>query len=179
MHHRIVRWTAISRDIMNETNRRKWCAEKWYTEPCCQKGIFRKGIKKLETNQDPESNQKVQIEIRKKLLSTNRCRKIGHKAANCEENMKKSDSANKADDISLYATALNFIKENPNLQGAKNRERWYLDSRCTIHSCKSTTKFIETDRNVGKLNFTSNVSMEIKARGVYESTHKFKVRRRI
>jgi len=96
-----------------------------------------------------------------------RCRKIGHKAADCSEALNKKDSANKADELSLCATTVyNLAKEDVDSREMSHRDKWCIDSGCTAHLCKSATKFVDiADRSTGKLNLASNVTTEIKARG--------------
>jgi len=96
-----------------------------------------------------------------------RCRKIGHKAADCNEALNKNDSVNKADELSLCATLMyNLAKEGMDSREVSHRDNWCIDSGCTAHLCKNATKFVEiADKSTGKLNLASNVTTEIKARG--------------
>lgn len=70
-----------------------------------------------------------------------RCRKVGHKAIDC--NQKKTDSANKADDMSLCATVANNLTG----ENVDSRGKWCLDSGCTAHLCKSGMEFVEIADN--------------------------------
>lgn len=90
-----------------------------------------------------------------------RCRKVGHKAADCTGNVKRADNANKVDDLCLYVA-----NETLNTRVTEHRNKWYLDSGCMAHMCKNGAEFVEiVDKNLGKLNLASNASTEIKARG--------------
>lgn len=69
-----------------------------------------------------------------------RCRKAGHKAVDCNEPGKNTDSANAADDVSLCAKA-----EVTEAFGAYDTNRggnWCLDSGCTAHMGNDSAGFL-------------------------------------
>lgn len=98
-----------------------------------------------------------------------RCRKIGHKAADCKEKLKQDDKANCAEsNASLYvvedATAC-AVKNLAKSSVARNAT-WCIDSGCTAHLCNSENKFTNIANNkLGTLSLASNDTTEIKARG--------------
>ena len=68
-------------------------------ELCWQKRkIFQNGeIINVETDKDPESNRKVNGTKTETLkYKCHHCRKVDHKSADCEKNVKKSSSVNKS-----------------------------------------------------------------------------------
>lgn len=71
-----------------------------------------------------------------------RCRKIGHKAAECKEKVKRDDKANCADTASLYVIEdETCVAEDCTEVSNVRNARWCLDSSCTAHLCNSENKF--------------------------------------
>lgn len=64
-------------------------------------------------------------------------------------------------------TVRNLTNANLESRRAKLRDKWCIDSGCTAYLCRNASKFVEiADKNIGKLNLASNVTTEIKARGI-------------
>lgn len=76
--------------------------------------------------------------------------------------MKRTDSANTTDNLSLravpkYLFGVTDMKENG--------EKWYLDSGCTSHLCNDTAEFMKIlEYRPVELNLASSASSKIKAR---------------
>ncbi|CAK9813843.1 Retrovirus-related Pol polyprotein from transposon TNT 1-94 [Anthophora plagiata] len=96
-----------------------------------------------------------------------RCRKVGHKSAECNERVRRDGSANRADDVGLLAVA-NATRATE-ISETRNTTRdtgWCLDSGCTAHLCNSSDRFLEiTEDRRGTLNLANNDTTEIKAKG--------------
>lgn len=71
-----------------------------------------------------------------------RCRKVGHKAAECTESRRQIDNTNAADNISLYARDdFSFITGALDIDEPRRGQEWCLDSGCSAHMCNDSTKF--------------------------------------
>lgn len=94
-----------------------------------------------------------------------RCKKVGHKAIECNDSRGKTDKVGQATNVSLYAGRTNeweaLIAKN-----ASHVENWCIDSGCTTHLCKNLNNFTEiTGNDPGTLNLANNVSTKINAKG--------------
>lgn len=106
-----------------------------------------------------------------------RCRKVGHKAAECKETFKESDNAKAAEDISLCAI-VDYSSTNGTARSQEITETvfqaktgahgsvWYMDSGCTAHMCSDKGEFEEIQESLGgKVNLASEASTDIEGKG--------------
>lgn len=122
--------------------------------------------RKIES--EPKKDSKAPQKKEPFKFRCHRCRKFGHKAADCTESPK--DKANAADDVSLCAIA-NSPVESKGIEAfqtanAESNVIWCVDSGCTAHMCGSESDFEEMNKsNDGKVNLANNASTEIKGKG--------------
>jgi len=116
-----------------------------------------------------------------------RCRKIGHKAADCTEEIQRNNDANAVDQLSLCAVlnALSVQKvnscdsdyqkpppeksANPETLYARksiNAETWCIDSGCTTHMCNDASSFTSNfSEGKDKVSLASHASSQVTGTG--------------
>lgn len=126
----------------------------------------RRGNNKGGKNGSKDGSKDVSKDKSKFKFKCHRCRKAGHKAAECPESKKEGDNANHASGVTLYACADSPIEQAA--FGAKETaysENWCLDSGCTTHLCRNSENFVKyAESDVKRLNLANSASTEVKAK---------------
>lgn len=122
-------------------------------------------------NQEKKRDNKTQNDTKKEIFSykCHRCRKTGHRAAECTERIKNTDDANAAENLSLCATA-SYSSTNKasiaNISKDVSHRIWCMDSGCTAHMCGNDEVFVNFNESTsGKVNLANKVSTDIKGKG--------------
>jgi len=145
----------------------------------------RKSKQKMEgSRRDKEGQSSEKKEIFK--YKCHRCRKIGHKAADCTEEIRRNNDANAVDQLSLCATLnvrsvreenscdFNYQKRsseksaNPKtlyVRKSINAEMWCVDSGCT-HMCNNTNFFANNfSEGRNKVSLANHASSQVTGTG--------------
>lgn len=94
-----------------------------------------------------------------------KCRKIGHKAADCRSKSSKSfEKTANIEEMGFLTTV--FEKSALKTESDLPENKWCLDSGCTSHMCNNQEKFISNEKcDNDKLCLASNATTQIKSKG--------------
>jgi len=145
----------------------------------------RKSKQKTGSKKDKKGQSSEKTEIFK--YKCHRCRKIGHKAADCTEEIRRNNDANAVDQLSLCATLdarsvrevnscdFNHQKQPPEnsanpetlyVRKSINAEMWCVDSGCTTHMCNDTNFFASNFlKGRDKVSLASHASSQVTGTG--------------
>jgi len=94
-----------------------------------------------------------------------RCRKIGHKAAECRTQL-NGNAVNKTEEVSLFTSTTRVTQGVFKTGNEEPSRKWCLDSGCSTHLCREEGKFTrKSDVTNGKVSLANESSTEVKAKG--------------
>lgn len=140
-----------------------------------------------KNNRERKSSPKKQDTSGKEAFKyrCHRCRKIGHIAAECNDQSKGKEDANTADNLVLYADTTEItstkgsmddknanvtaeyagISETLSTDYHPKRETWCIDSGCTAHMCGTTSAFLDMKKATGKVNLVNKSTISVTDKG--------------
>lgn len=119
---------------------------------------------RASSSRDNKPGSSTQYNREKKVFVCYRCKRPGHKASECREDIQRSTHS--VNNVENGLMNLNVSDSEECNIVIPSKQQWVLDSGCTSHLCNDERKFGTLKVMGGKLNLANSMSTDVKGKGV-------------